>query len=472
MQVAEGAEETPVASETLPGVRAISGEFGLLMATFVVISSMVGVGVLTTTGYTVAAVGSNQVMLGLWLVGGVVALCGALTVAELSAALPASGGDYIYLYEAYGPLAAFLSGWSSFLSGFAAPIAASAFAAASYLLAPLALQGPMARVAHQLLATLAIGMFALIHTSERSRTAWVHSMFTLLKLAFLTSFLVAGLAAGRHHGANLADRPVLSLDLTSSMLFSLVYISYAYTGWNSAAYLAGEIGDPGRRLPRAILLGTLAVIVLYLGLNLVYALALPAAEIQRMAKEDGNAVAPIAELAARRLFGPGLAAPLSIAIGLALLASLSAYVLTGPRVSYAMARAGHFPAIAGRLSRRSRTPAIATALQVGFALILLWTGSFETIVVYASVGLALFSMLSVSSIYVLRRTRPNLPRPFRTPGYPIVPAIFILGSGALTAAAFHKRTDVSLYSLLSILAGIPVYYLWVRPRPPSDKVTE
>ena len=137
-------------------------------------------------------------------------------------------------------------------------------------------------------------------------------------------------------------------------------------------------------------------------------------------------------------------------------------MLTGPRVAYAMARAGHFPAIAGRLTARSRTPAIATLLQVAWALVLLWSGSFESIVIYAAVGLALFSMLAVSSIYVLRWTRPDLPRPFRTPGYPIVPAIFLLATTALTIRVFVERREESIYSLLSILAGVPVYYLVPR----------
>jgi APA family basic amino acid/polyamine antiporter len=442
-----------------------SHEYGLAMATFVVISSMIGVGVLTTSGYTVAAVGSNQLMLWLWLLGGIVALCGALTVAELAAALPASGGDYVYLHEAYGPAVAFLSGWVSFLIGFAAPIAAAAFGAASYLLAPFGLQGTTARGAHLGIATLAIIAFAVIHTTSRRGATWIHSSFTVFKICVLGTLLVAGLAAGWMRGANLADRPPLDLRVVTAMMFSLVYISYAYTGWNAASYLAGEIGDPGRRLPRSILLGTVGVMALYLGLNLVYALALPAAEIRGIAERDGfDAVAPIAELAARRLFGPAVAAPLSIAVGLTLLASLSAYVLTGPRVAYAMARAGHFPAIVSRLTTRSRTPAIATAFQVAWALVLLWTGSFESIVIYAGVGLALFSMLTVSSIYVLRRTRPDLPRPFRTPGYPVVPAIFLTVTAILTIAVFVERPWVSLYSLLSILTGLPVYYIWLRPR--------
>lgn len=436
--------------------------YGTAMAVYVVLSSMVGVGVLTTSGFTVASVGSNQLMLALWLLGGVVALCGALTIAEMAAALPESGGDYLYLYQAYGPLPAFLSGWVSFLIGFAAPIAASAFASASYLLAPLELSGSMAKLAPQGLATIAILAFAVIHCAGSRHSSRAHSAVTLLKLAVLVGFLLAGLAVGWRNTANLADRPPLDLKVVTAMLFSLVYISYGYTGWNAAAYMAGEVDDPGRRLPRAILIGTIGVMVLYLGLNTVYALALPSGDVRAIAEQDGfTAVAPIAELAARRLFSPTIAAPLSVAFGLTLLASLSAYVLTGPRVAYAMARSGHFPAAAGRLSR-SGAPTTATALQVAWALILLWSGSFESIVIYASVGLALFSMLSVSSVYRLRRNRPDLHRPFRTPGYPVTPAVFLLVTTVLTLAAFYQRPMVSAFSLVSILAGVPVYYLGLR----------
>jgi basic amino acid/polyamine antiporter, APA family len=450
-----------------PAIQSMPTGFGLATPTFVVVSSMVGVGVLTTSGYTVAAVGSNQLMLALWVLGGVVAVCGALTLAELAAAIPTAGGDYVYLYMAYGPLAAFLSGWVSLLIGFAAPIALSAFASASYLLAPLGLEEPMARLSRQGLATLAILAMAVVHTSGRKRSTQVHTGITLLKLGFLIVFVVAGLATGWRHADNLLDRPPFDAKLAAAMLFSLVYISYGYTGWNAASYLAGEVNDPGRQLPRAILLGTAGVVVLYFCLNTVYALALPAAEIQRIANRDGfDAVAPIAELAAKRLFGSAIAAPLSVAVGLTLLASLSAYVLTGPRVTYAMAQNGQFPAFAGRLSARSKTPTLATVLQVAWALVLLWTGSFENILIYTGLGLALFSMLSVSSIYVLRWTHPELPRPFRTPGYPVVPAIFLTVTTLLSAGAFIERPWVSLYSLLSILSGVPVYFLytWLRAR--------
>ena len=240
------------ATETAPARKAPAEgpRFGLATATFVVVSSMIGTGVLTTSGFTVYFVGSNQLMLALWVVGGVLALCGALTLCELSAALPRSGGDYVFLSEAYGPLAAFLSGWVSFLIGFGGPIAASASAAANYL--------------------------------------------------------------------------------------------------------AGEVDRPQERMPRAILLGTGLVLALYLALNTAYALALSAADVRAIVggPENVNAIAPIAQIAADRLYGHRVADPLSVAIGLTLLASVSAYILTGPRVAYAMARAGQFPEVAGRLSAR------------------------------------------------------------------------------------------------------------------------
>ena len=159
------------------------------------------------------------------------------------------------------------------------------------------------------------------------------------------------------------------------------------------------------------------------------------------------------------------------AIGLMLLSTLSGVyvgVLIGPRVVYAMAVAGHFPAVAGRLTARAQTPAVATALQISAALVLLWTGTQESIIVYASVGLSIFSMLAMSSIYVLRWRRPDLPRPFRTPGYPLTPAIYLFLTALLTVATFHDRPRVSSYALLSILAGVPFYYVWQRRGPSLD----
>ena len=433
--------------------------FGLATATFVVVSSMIGTGVLTTSGFTVYFVGSNQLMLALWAVGGVLALWGALTLCELSAALPRSGGDYVFLSEAYGPLAAFLSGWVSFLIGFGGPIAASASAAAKYLLAPLRLDDAQAAIAQPGVASAAIIGLGIVHCLGRGSTIRAQAGMTALKIGVLTVLAVAGLAAGWGRWENLADRPPLTSDLFGAMGSSLVYISYAYTGWNAASYLAGEVDRPQERMPRAILLGTGLVLALYLALNTAYALALSAADVRAIvgSARDVNAIAPIAQIAADHLYGPRVADPLSAAIGLTLLASVSAYILTGPRVVYAMARAGQFPDFAGRLSARG-TPAIATVLQVAWSLVLLWTTSLESILIYSGVGLAIFSMLTVAAVYVLRHRRPDLPRPFRTPGYPLVPGVYLAGTGLLTAAVFYARPVISSISLLSIAVGVPVYY--------------
>lgn len=442
---------------------AMPAEFGLPMAICVVVASMVGTGVLMTSGYTVASVGSNQYMLMLWVVGGVTAVCGALTLAELSASMPRTGGDYVFLYEAYGPLAAFLTGWASFLMGFSGPSAAAAFGSAKYVLAPLQLPEGQALLYQRSLASLAILAFAALHVSGRRQTAHVQGWITALKVAVLGLLIAGGLAVGWPNYANLQDPKPIDKGLATSMMFSLVYIYYAYTGWNGASYLAGEIRDPQKTLPRAILIGTGLVTLIYLAINLVYALALSAADVQAIVagpdnKPNFDRVAPIAEIATRKLFGAKWSNPLSVAIGLMMLSSLSVYMLIGPRVIYAMARAGQFPSIAGRLSTRAETPAVATMFQIAASLVLLWTGSFEWILVYASVGLSLFSILAMSSIFVLRIKRPDMPRPFRTPLYPFTPILYLALTIALLVAAFVSKPDVSTISLVSMLAGIPVYY--------------
>jgi len=451
------------ATEPAPASRAPAegARFGLATATFVVVSSMIGTGVLTTSGFTVFVVGSNQLMLVLWVVGGVLALCGALTLCELSASLPRSGGDYVFLREAYGPLTAFLSGWVSFLIGFGGPIAAAASAAAEYLLAPLRLSNATMSVARPGIASVAIVALGIGHCLGRGSTIRMQAGMTILKIGILSVLAAGGLAAGWGRWENLADRPPITPGVLISMASSLVYISYAYTGWNAAAYLASEVDHPRRQMPRAILLGTGLVLAIYLALNMAYAMALSAADIRAIVRgsDNVNVIAPIAQIAASRLYGSRVADPISVAIGLTLLASLSAYILTGPRVAYAMARAGQFPEIAGRLSSRG-TPTVATALQVAWSLLLLWVAPFEAILLYSGVGLSIFSMLTVSAVYVLRR-RPNLPRPFKTPGYPLVPAIYLVGTGLLTASIFYERPLVSSISLLSIAAGVPVYYVLV-----------
>lgn len=434
--------------------------YGLGTATYVVISSMVGAGALTTSGYVLLDVPCPQYLILVWAVGGVVALCGALTLAELSAALPRSGGEYVILHEAFGRRVAFLSGWVSLLLGFAAPIAAVASASATYLLTPF---GQTARLPTLALASAAILLFTVIHIAGPNHTSRVQAAITLLKVAFLVGLVCVGGYAGRGRAAVLTESMPIDRGLGIKMVFALVYVYYAYTGWNAAAYLAGEVSNPRRVLPRSILIGTAIVVLLYVGVNVFYGLSVSVAELQELAMAKGkDAVKPIAELAAQRAFGPVWAERLSFAIGLMLLGSLSAFILTGPRVALAMARAGQLPRRVGGLWGPGKTPAFATCGLTSIALVMLWSGSFDGIILFSEVGLALLSLGTVSAVYVLRRTRPHLPRPFRVPGYPVIPALYLVTTTAVLAAAFWEKPRTSALALVVILAGLPLYELAIR----------
>lgn len=439
--------------------------FGLSTATYVVIASMIGVGVLTTSGYIIKDTGSGTAMLALWLVGGLLSLCGALTIAELAAAMPLAGGEYVYIREAYGPAWAFLYGWVSLVIGFSAPAAIVAHAAARYLVEPWPAGNHATTAAvTQGLAALFIVGFTAAHLCGQVFSSRVQNLSTLLKLLILLALAIGGLASCRGRFSNLApDLPASGMPW-DALGISLVYVMYSYSGWNAATYLAGEVKDPSRVLPRASLLGCGAVAGLYLLLNVVYLYALPAGEVSAMSYSQ---VEPIAALAAGRLFGRWIAAPLSVAIGLGLLASLSAYILTGPRVYYAMACDGLFPAAAARLNSKTGALTAATLAQTAFTLLLLFSGTFKNILTYTGVGLSVSSFFVVLAIFVLRVRRPAMTRPFRTPAYPLVPLLFLACVVWMIVFAFVNQPLWSAISIGAILGGIPVYYLWqaaARPR--------
>ena len=432
--------------------------FGLSTATYVIVASMIGVGILTTSGYIVKDTGSHTVTLLLWLVGGLVALCGALTVAELAAAMPYAGGEYVFVREAYGPLWAFLYGWISFLIGFSAPAAIITHGAGRYMLEPFLPGGgaTTAAVTQGLAALFVVGL-TVVHLRGQVLSACVQNLTTMLKLAVLLALVAGGLAWGRGSFAHLAPDLPDSGPPWGALGISLVYIMYSYNGWNAATYLAGEVKEPSRILPRASLLGCAAVILIYLLLNVVYVYALPTAEVSAMSYDQ---VEPIAALAAQRLFGPWVAAPLSVAIGLGLLASVSAYILTGPRVYYAMARDGLFPAAARRLDPKTGTPTIATLAQAACTLVLLFSGTFKNILTYTGVGLSVSSFFVILAVFVLRVRRPEMIRPFKTPGYPVVPLLFLAATAWMIVFAFIDQPRWSTISIGTILSGIPIYYSW------------
>ncbi len=431
--------------------------FGLATPTATVVASMIGVGVLTTSGYILKDTGSNLALYGLWLAGGLIAMCGALTVTELATSLPATGGEYVFIREAYGKLAAFLYGWISLVIGFAGPTAIIAYGAGLYLVAPFwPGEGPAKGWLVRGLAAGFVVLFTLLHLGGQRRSAFIQSSTTLLKMVILAAMVAAAALSGRGDPSRLVPASPDHAVPWSLVAISLVYVMYSYTGWNAATYLAGEVRDPVRVLPWATMLGCIVVTLIYLVLNLVYVYALPVADLRPMGDLQ---VEPIALLAMQRLIGPRIYGPLSVGLGVGLLASVSAYILTGPRVSYAMARDGLFPAMAARLGPAG-TPTIATLTQGGLSLALLCVGNLKDILTYAGIGLAVSSFFVILAVFVLRIRRPDLPRPFRTPGYPLVPLIFLACTAWMIAFAFRQEPKWSAVSLGVIALGVPMFYVW------------
>ena len=428
--------------------------FGLSTSTYVVIASMVGTGILVSPGYMMASLQNYPVIFGLWALGGLLALCGALCVAELAAALPRAGGEYVYLREAYGRMPAFLSGWTSFFVGFSAPLAVAGYIAALYLLTPFGLAedktGPIIKVT----AAAIILVITLPNLVGHRQSAWTQNFTTLLKLGLFVVLVVLAFLFGDGRLAHIAQgQPIGKVQLGTAAT-QLFYVMFAYSGWNAASYLAGEVKNPARTLPRSLLLGAGLVVVLYLALNLVFAYAVPLADVGFDNAEQ------VPQLAVQNLFGPKVSSVFSVLLGLTFLATVSAFVITGPRVYYAMAKDGLFPSAAAYVSPKGRVPIYAMLAQSACAVIILFVTDFQNLYKYAAVGLSVFAMLFIGAVYVLRWRRPDMERPFRVPGYPVVPAIFMAVILFMTVFAFKEWRIPSICSLGSILAGIPVYFVW------------
>ncbi len=429
--------------------------FGLSTSTYVVIASMVGTGILVSPGYMMASLQNYPVIFGLWALGGLLAICGALCVAELAAALPRSGGEYVYLREAYGQMPAFLSGWTSFFLGFSAPLAVAGYIAAKYLLTPFGLAenetGPIIKVA----AAAIIVAVTLPNLFGHRQSAWTQNLTTVIKFSLFVFLVLLAFLFGKGQLTNLSEGQPIGKVKFGTAVTQLFYVMFAYSGWNAASYLAGEVKNPAKILPRSLLLGAGLVVVLYLALNLVFAYAVPLADVGF----DNAELVP--KLAVGNLFGTRASSIFSVLLGLTFLATVSAFIITGPRIYYAMARDGLFPSIAGRLSSKGRVPVYAMLAQSTCAIAILFgVKYFRDLYQYASVGLSLFALLFVGAVYVLRCRRPDMERPFRVPGYPVVPAIFMAVILFMAVFAFKEWPRPSVYSLGSILLGIPVYYIW------------
>jgi APA family basic amino acid/polyamine antiporter len=425
-------------------------KFRFPTVTAVVIANMIGTGVFTSLGFQLLDIQSGFVILMLWAIGGLIAVCGAMTYAELGAALPRSGGEYNFLTRIYHPAAGFVSGWTSATIGFAGPTALAAMTFAAY--ATSILPGESSLWLERILAAGLIIGLTIIHGSSRRSSGGIQVVFTILKVAVIVLFcLIAILLVD-------APQPVRftpasgdgALMVSGAFAVSLIYVSYAYTGWNAATYLSSELEDPQQTLPWILLTGTLVVTILYVALNYVFLFAAPIAEMQGEVE--------VGFIAARRAFGEVGGQFTGLVLALLLVSTVSAMTLAGPRVLQVIGE--DFKA----LSSLSRTnddgiPVTAIYVQSALAILFVMSSTFESILVFAGFTLALNSFATVMGVFVLRWKQPDLDRPYRTFLYPLPPLIYLGLTGWTLWFVLMNRPVEGLFGLGIIGSGLIVYFL-------------
>lgn len=428
--------DRPTATRRLPAVTTLT-------ATAIVVADMIGVGVFTSLGFQARDVTSGFALVLLWVVGGGVALCGALCYAELATMFPRSGGEYNFLSHMYGPAVGFMAGWLSATVGFAAPVALAAMAFGRY--AEAVLPGAPAFP----LGLALIWIVTAVHLRGLRHSSVFQIVFTLLKLALIVGFIGVGFARGGSQPISFAPSAFdLTQIVSASFAVSLVFVMYAYSGWNAATYIVGELRDPHRSLPRALVAGTGAVVLLYVALNAVFLYTTPLTELAGQVE--------VALIAGRHVFGEAGGRLVGALICAGLIPTISAMMWIGPRVTVAM---GEDVEPLRVFTRRSRNgvPTAAILLQCGVASLLLLMQSFETVLEFVQVGLIACSFLTVLGLIKLRITRPDLPRPYRTWGYPFTPLVFLTVTLFMMVYLVAVRPFQSLAGLLMMLVGLVLY---------------
>ena len=418
--------------------------------TAVVIANMVGTGVFTSLGFQLVEIRSGFALLALWGLGGIAALCGALTYSELGAALPRSGGEYNLLGRIYHPAAGFVSGWISSTVGFSGPVALAAMTFAAY--AASILPDGLSDGAQRLLASGLLVVLTIVHASNRRNSSGTQVLFTLVKIAVIVAFVVAVvLFTDTPQPVNFLPASEDAAMLTSGVFaVALIYVSFAYTGWNAATYLSSELENPQRTLPWILITGTTVVSMLYLGLNFAFLYAAP---MDAMAGQ-----VEVGAIAAQAAFGEVAGRFTGLVLALLLVSTVSAMTMAGPRVIQVIGE--DYPAL-GMLGRtnRSGVPAIAICIQSAIALLFILSSTFESILVFSGFTLALNSFVTVFGIFVLRWRQPGLERPYRTFLYPLPPLIYLLLTGWTLAFTLTNRPLEGLFSLAIIGSGIVIYWL-------------
>lgn len=440
-------------------------DLGLWSAAAIVVGTVIGSGIFIVPKSMVLNVGSPGMVLFVFLFGGLLSLAGALTYAELAAMLPEAGGEYVYLREAYGPMWAFIYGWTQLLVAKSASIATLATGFYLYLAnffpvlehviasATLPLVGLVEIRNGQMFAMVLIASLGMLNYFGVRIGGNVQVAVTIVKVAAIAAIILVGLFAGVGEVSNFSTS-VKSVGGVSGFFAALVAALWAYDGWNNVSMVASEVKDPQRNLPRALILGTLAVMAIYMLANLAYFYVLPAEGVANSDRVAGEMM--------RRIFGASGAAAVSVAAMISIFAALNGSILTGARVPFAVARDGLMWPSLGKIHPRYFTPANSIVVLSLWSMVIVLTGGYDflfNLVIFSS--WILYGM-ATASVIVLRRKRPDLARPYKTIGYPVVPILFVLVTIALLGQTFYDKPGQSMLGLLIILLGLPLYAHWSR----------
>ena len=448
-----------------PGLRR---DLGLWSAAAIVVGTVIGSGIFLVPSKMIRDVGSPGMLFAVWIFGGVLSLFGALSYAELAAAMPEAGGEYVYLREAYGPVWGFIYGWTQMWVAKSGSIATLATAFFYYLtnfypkldgvLYTIALPidprgGPLEIRYGQLLAMVVILALAVVNYLGVKFGGRVQIAVTIVKVALIAAIIVIGLGAAQGSASNY--RTIVPAAGGAAAFFAaLVGALWAYDGWNNVSMVSSEIRDPRRSLPLALIAGTSVVIAIYLLANLAYFHVLSAAEVAGTPR--------VAAEMMRKIYGTAGAGAVSIAAMVSIFAALNGSILSGSRVPYAMARDRlFFPAVA-RVHPNFRTPGVSILLLSGWAALLVLSGRYEELYTYVIFSSWILYGMTAASVLVLRAKKPSMQRPYRTIGYPVVPVLFVLGAIAVIWFTLRQSPRESLLGLGVILAGLPFYFHWRR----------
>ena len=423
-------------------------------AAAIAVADMVGIGVFTSLGFQVQDITSAFAVVMLWVVGGVVALCGALSYGELAATFPRSGGEYNFLSRTYSPAIGFMAGWLSATVGFAAPIALVAIAFGAYF------KGVFPDAPSPLWLGLGVAwLVGLVHLSGVRHGSTFQNVSTVLKVLLIVTFIVAGFAVGDPQPVSFTPS-LAGFGQMSGAPFAigLVFVMYAYSGWNASTYIIGEIHDPQRSVPRALFLATLIVVILYVGLNAVFLYTTP------MDKMAGQI--EVALVAGSHIFGEAGGRIVGGLICFGLISTISAMTWIGPRVTKVMGEDIPMLSWFAQVTKNG-VPTAAIVLQLVIVTGLILTQSFEGVLDYIQFSLILSSFLAVLGVMVLRWRQPELERPYRTWGYPLTPLLFLGVTGFMMVYLVTERPLQSLGGLATLLAGLLVYFISLRHSPPK-----